>query len=291
VSGAAPAAAACGFSAAGVGTAAVLGLGLIGGSLARDLAAGGVRVLGHDRHGETLAAATAEGVVHHALDASLHGIGEADLALVAVPVQAAPELLARLAALLPDGALVMDVGSTKRAVVEAAQQAGLGARFVGAHPLAGDHRSGWGTSRRGLFREARVFLAPAPDAAPACVQRARSVWAALGARPELLPAAEHDRRLAWSSHLPQAAATALALALSDARVSREELGPGGRDATRLAASDAEMWVGIARDNAENLAGAITGLEERLRTLRRAVEHGNVATLHAIFREAARWAGS
>lgn len=268
--------------------AAVIGLGLMGGSIARDLAARGTRVLGYDRDLAALDAAVAEGVVSAALDASLAGIPEGALVVLAVPVDTAVELAIHRAPQLARAALITDLGSTKSSIVAAMEGAGLGDRFVGSHPLAGDHRAGWAASRRGLFRDARVFLCAAPSAGPTAVERVASLWRQLSAQPETIPADEHDRLLAWTSHLPQTLATTLALTLDSADVPRSALGPGGRDMTRLAASSPAMWTAICRDNADHINAALLALETQLGAMRAAIGSGDTAAVGEIFRRAGEW---
>lgn len=269
-------------------SAAVVGLGLIGGSLARDLAGRGVRVLGGDRDPEAVRAALREGIVHAGLGPAGEGVEEAEVVVLAVPVSTAPELLAALLSRLGGARLVTDVGSTKRGIVAAAEALGVGARFVGSHPLAGDHRSGWSASRAGLFSDARVFLTPGPSSGEEALARARALWTGVGAHVEQLPAEEHDGRLAWTSHLPQAASTALARALAGAGIPRSELGRGGRDVTRLAGSSPEMWTAIALDNAAFLAEAIDALHGRLGELRGALLRGDAAAVREFFSAAREW---
>lgn len=276
---------------AAIGTVAVIGLGLIGGSVARDLGARGIRLLGHDRDPRAVRDALRAGVVGAALGDGLAGVEEADVVVVATPVDEGPRILAALAAARPAASLITDVGSTKRSIVGAAAALGLGARFVGSHPLAGDHRWGWEASRRGLFAGARVYLCPAADAAAGTVALARSLWESLGAVPEVTDADSHDELLAWSSHLPQVTATALALALGHAGVERALLGPGGRDTTRLAGSSPALWTAIACDNAVPLAAAIELLEGRLGELRAALRAGDAPRLLALFAAAREWSGA
>jgi prephenate dehydrogenase len=268
--------------------AAILGLGLMGGCVARELAARGVRVLGYDRDPSSTGAAVEEGVLHATLGDTLAGVAEASLVVFAVPVDAVHGLIGRVTPHLRDDCLVTDVGSTKRNVGTTMEHAGLGARFVGSHPLAGDHRGGWAASRLGMFRDARVFLCPAPAATDRSVERVRALWAELGAIPETIDAEEHDRRLAWTSHLPQVIASALASTLRSGGHSRSELGPGGRDATRLAGSRSEIWTAIALENAANLAEAISAFQSRLGAIRAAVELGDGATLDRIIADAGGW---
>lgn len=254
----------------------VVGLGLMGGSLARALAARGVHVLGYDREPSFMDAAVSEGIVHEPLDAALTGVGRADVVVLATPVAATTALLTRLGPSLAGPSLIMDVASTKRSIVAAAEAAGVGARYVGAHPLTGSHRSGWGASRASLFDEARVFLCPSVSTTPATLRLAESFWRALRAGVEVLDAAEHDEQMAWRSHLPQAVATALALTLREAGVPRSALGPGGRDMTRLAGGDPALWTGIVSDNAPAILDALAAMEGQLRLFRErlaAGEHG------------------
>jgi prephenate dehydrogenase len=267
---------------------AIIGLGLIGGSLARDVAARGVRVLGWDADAEGLRAAVAEGVVHHPLADELRDVDQADAVVLAVPVLAAAEVLRTLAPHLAGVRLITDVGSTKTSIVRAAEALGLGARFVGSHPLAGDHRSGWSASRAGLFDGARVFLCRTGTTEDDAILLASDLWTGVGGRPEVMDADEHDVRLAWTSHLPQVVSTALALTINQTGIPRGELGPGGRDVTRLAGSDPAMWADILLDNADALAPALGMMGAKLAALRHAVASGDREQLQRLLTEARGW---
>jgi prephenate dehydrogenase len=251
----------------------VVGLGLMGGSLARALAARGVRVVGYDRDRSSLDAAVAEGMVHEPLDDTLDGVENVDVVVLATPVATTAALLTRLGDQLSGPSLIMDVASTKKSIVAAAEAAGLGPRYVGAHPLTGSHRSGWGASRASLFEEARVFLCPSATTTPAALRLAESFWRSLRAGVEVLDAVEHDEQMAWRSHLPQAVSTALALTLRQAHVARSALGPGGRDMTRLAGGDPALWTGIMSDNAPAILEALAAMEEQLRLFRERLAAG------------------
>jgi prephenate dehydrogenase len=251
----------------------VVGLGLMGGSLARALAARGVRVVGYDRDRSSLDAAVAEGMVHEPLDDTLDGVENVDVVVLATPVATTAALLTRLGSQLSGPSLIMDVASTKKSIVAAAEAAGLGPRYVGAHPLTGSHRSGWGASRASLFEEARVFLCPSATTTPAALRLAESFWRSLRAGVEVLDAVEHDEQMAWRSHLPQAVSTALALTLRQASVARSALGPGGRDMTRLAGGDPALWTGIMSDNAPAILEALAAMEEQLRLFRERLAAG------------------
>ncbi|HEU0053121.1 MAG TPA: prephenate dehydrogenase [Longimicrobium sp.] len=269
-------------------TAAVIGLGMMGGSLARDLAARGVRVLGWDRDGEAVRAAIRDGAVAAALAPGFAAAAEVDVVAIAVPVLAAPALLAEMAPHLSSVPLVTDLGSTKRTVVEAAERAGIGARFVGAHPLAGKHLSGWEASEGEIFRDAAVYLCATGETGEEARALAHRLWTSLGARPVEIDAEEHDERLAWSSHLPQALSTALARALAGRGVRHGELGPGGQGMARLAGSSPEMWTDVALDNAPALFDALFALEEEIAGFRLAVAARDVESVRRFFRGGRQW---
>jgi len=270
-------------------TVAVLGLGLIGGSMARDLAALGVRVMGYDAIDGTLDTACAAGVVRERLDASLAAMERATIVVVAVPVSATRDILTAASTHLIRASLVMDVGSTKQSVVATAQSIGMAEQFVGSHPMAGDHRSGWSASRRGLFEGAKVYLCPASSTSNHSLALAQELWTTLGAHPELIESDVHDRRVAFTSHLPQTASAAIALALSRANVSPGDLGKGGRDVLRIAASSPEMWTAIAMDNAESIQLAVSELQTQLTRFQAAMAARDDRTLHGLFSEARDWA--
>lgn len=267
---------------------AVIGLGLMGGSMARALHVRGVHVLGYDRDGTQLEAALRDGAVQEALASDLAGIASADVVVLALPVDATIALLPALAARIGDARLVMDLGSTKRSIVAAAESAGLGARFVGAHPLTGSHRTGWGASRASLFDDARVFLCPTRSTTSGAMQLAESLWRELRAGVEVLDATVHDDQMAWRSHLPHLVSSALAATLREAGVRRSALGPGGRDVTRLAGGSPAMWQPIVEDNAVAIADALEACERQLRTFREAVIAGDRTATARFLQSGVEW---
>ncbi len=268
-------------------TAAVIGLGLIGGSVARDLTAAGVRVLGADLDRNALRQAVASGAVHLPLNDDLTGLEEAEVVLVAVPVSRARSVFEKIAPQSRRASLVTDAGSTKAEVMCAADAVGLGRQFVGGHPLAGDHRAGWEASRRGLFAGQTAYLCPG-DADPAAVALARALWEGLGAHVSEVEAEVHDRRLAWTSHVPQLLSTSLARALEAQGIAPDDLGAGGRSMTRLAGSDPEMWAGIIGQNPGPISEALGGIETVIQRLRTAIEAGDEAAIRGILEEGKSW---
>ena len=267
---------------------AVIGLGLMGGSIARALHVRGVRILGYDRDGTQLDAAVREGVVNEPMSSELEGIATAEVVILALPVDATIAMLRCVAPRAERARLVMDVASTKRSIVAAAETAGIGPRYVGAHPLTGSHRRGWGASRASLFEDARVFLCRSPSTTPETLELASSLWRELRAGTELLDAAVHDEQMAWRSHLPHIVSSALAVTLRDAGVRRSALGPGGRDMTRLAGGSTTMWSPIVDDNAAAIAEALAACEGRLREFRLALEQGDTAATRCFLQSAVEW---
>jgi prephenate dehydrogenase len=267
---------------------AIVGLGLIGGSLARALAERDVKILGYDSAPDSLDAAEGEGIVHQRLGAQLAGIEAADVVVFALPVDATIAILPRVAPLLGATRLVMDVASTKRSIVAAAEAAGLGSRYVGAHPLTGSHRSGWRASRASLFDEARVFLCATSTTAPATLQLAESFWRGLRSGVEVLDAATHDEQMAWRSHLPHVMSNALALTLRDMGIQRSALGPGGRDMTRLAGGSPSLWMSIVEDNGAALATALGAVESHLKLFRESLQAHDSATTEEFLSNAREW---
>ena len=267
---------------------AVVGVGLIGGSIALGLRAAwpGIRITGVDRP-SVLAHATGAG----AIDRTAASVGElaedVDLVVLAAPVRQNQRLLAEMSPIRP-GRIVSDVGSTKRDIVRAATALGVSPQFVGGHPIGGAERGGFGFARPDLFKGRPWILTPEPLSDADAVHRLETLVRGLGARPTSLPAAEHDRLMAYLSHLPQLAASALMDAVGTA-VQGDGLrlaGRGLQDTTRLASSPADVWREITQSNADVLREALDRLIERLSDLRADLDRGE--SLTAIFDSAARW---
>jgi len=269
-------------------SAAVIGLGLIGGSVARDLAANGVKVLAYDADAAHLDAAVRDGVVSVRLDDTFAGVRGVQLVVIAVPVDAALDVLRRIAPQAAGARLITDVGSTKARIVELAQDLGLAGSFVGSHPMAGDHRSGWAASRAGLFVDAPMYLCAPRDGSPHAMMLAENFWRALGARTIEMDADAHDKWLAWTSHLPHMIAVVLGLTLGEGGVGRDDLGPGGRDMTRIAGSSPEMWTAIGMDNALEIARSLAVAEREIARLRGALKDRDAAALREMFAAARTW---
>ncbi|MSR36924.1 MAG: prephenate dehydrogenase [Gemmatimonadetes bacterium] len=273
-------------------TVAVVGLGVVGGSLVRALAAmsGGPRVLGASPNAADRAGAERAGAARTAVEpADL--IAEAHVVVYAAPLSAILEMLPRHAALLRGDALVTDVGGLKAPVLAAAAAAGLRDRFVGSHPMAGGEGSGFEGGRADLFRGAPVHLCADPAVDAARRARAEALWRAVQARPAWVDPAAHDRLMVRVSHLPQLVANALALALEDQNVSPADLGPGGRDMTRLARSSPHMWTDLLAHTAGEAGALLRAVAERLEDLADRLERGDGVGVAELMTRTRAWHGT
>jgi prephenate dehydrogenase len=243
-------------------TIAVVGLGLIGGSLARALTRAGYGVIGVDRESVRRRAVRAGAVAGTA--GTVEAAARMDVVVLAAPPEANLRLLRRLASMARPGLAITDVGSVKQPIVEEARRLGLDG-FVGGHPMAGTEGAGFLASSPDLFIRRPWALTPARDAAAArCV---RSLVLAVGARPVEVEPAAHDRAVAFLSHLPQVVAWALAgAAQSDAVAARwlSLAGPGFHDMTRLARSPRQLWREILGQNDREVARALAAFVRELR---------------------------
>jgi cyclohexadieny/prephenate dehydrogenase len=267
----------------------ILGLGAIGGSLARQAKASGIPVvLGWSPEPAERVAAVKQGALDDAPHAAAEVVSRVELLVLAAPPAANLDLLERVAPKLAAGCLVTDVGSVKRAVVAKAEALGLGARFAGSHPMAGTERTGFESARADLFLGAVVYVTPAAGGE----QTAREIchfWESVcDAHPVVLDARAHDAQLALTSHLPQVVSSLLGLYLSRHLPSGAALGPGARDTTRLAASEPRMWTEILLLNRDEVLPVLRGLEEPLGELQRALESGDAERVQGWLASASRW---
>ncbi len=249
----------------------VIGLGAIGGSLAWQARLAGVpRVVGYSpERSEGIQALKASAITDLA-DTPLSAVRGADLVVLAVPPRATLDLIAQLASALESGAFLTDVCSVKVPVVQQAVTAGIGDRFAGGHPLAGTHESGFSSARPDRLRGCVVYICESGSAGGHRASGSiASFWQhTMEAAPILISAENHDHQLAWTSHLPQAVAYALARSLAEHGLAGVSFGTGARDTTRLAASDPEMWIDILLYNEPAVSEALERTEGHLGELRR-----------------------
>lgn len=271
---------------------AVIGLGLIGGSLARAVRQGPAApwVIGFTL--DPLEAAEAEGlgVVDATRRSAAEAVEGAALVVVAVPPAAMAEVFRAIAPALGPATVVTDVGSVKASVVAAAR-AELGQhwpRFVPGHPLAGAEKSGVAAGHAGLFQGQRVLLTPLPETDPAAVATVTRLWQECGAVVETLGVAVHDEVLALTSHLPHVLAYALVHEVRNYAGPVDPFrytGGGFRDFTRIAASDPALWSDIAMANRPALLAALAGYRAALDRLTVALSAADESGLRSYFGEA------
>lgn len=269
-------------------TVAILGLGLMGGSLARALRerSADARILAWTPDGAEPAEACREGVIDRAARDPREAVREADTVIIAAPVGESTALLSVVSASLKAAAVVTDVCSVKAPIVDAARRAGIADRFCGAHPLCGSHRSGWAASSARLFEGRRVFIVPSLD--PRVSERIENFWRGVGAETERIDAGSHDALMARISHLPQILASALAATLAGENIARSRLGPGGIDMTRLAASQPELWADLLLHNGAHVSAALAAARHNLDRFAHAIDSGDATRLHALLEEGNAW---
>jgi prephenate dehydrogenase len=266
---------------------AIVGLGLVGGSLALALrSARSSTLVGIDPDEGVLREAVRRGIVDAASTDVASAIG-ADLVVLAAPVRANLRVLSTLA-VQPEGAIITDVGSTKRAIVQAARSLGCSGRFVGGHPLAGAACGGLVNASADLFEGRRWLFTPDGNVSSAALAELERLVAAVGAIPVRMTAEEHDLVMAHVSHLPQLVASAVMHVVG--RTAREEgmalAGAGLVDTTRLASSPPEIWRDICSTNADNLGTALQALVETLQALHADLAKGD--RLEDVFASAQEW---
>lgn len=262
--------------------AAILGLGLMGGSLGLALRSGGIaaHVVGYDATAGVAERARERGAVDEAVASVGSAVTGADVVVLATPVLAERELLRALASHVGPDALVTDLGSAKaRVVAWAAELLTDPSRFIGGHPMAGSERSGIDAADGDLFRGAVWCLTPSDDTRPDALARLEEMIGRLGATPQVFDAERHDRLVAGASHLPLVVAAALVRALGTS-ADWDELGRlaagGFRDTTRLASGDTTMARDICLSNGPAVVGWLDAYIGELARLRDRIAAGDAA---------------
>ena len=268
----------------------VIGCGLMGGSFALALKRGALvqRVVGYSKSPSTTERALRLGVIDAVAESASQAVAGCDIVLLAVPVAATESTLQAIRHRVEPDMLVMDVGSTKRDVVDAARRALREriASFVPAHPIAGMEGSGVHHADAGLYTGRQVILTPLPQTAPQLLQKATEVWTAIGAQVLRMTPDNHDGAFAAVSHLPHLLAFAYFAGVLGQPAGRELLslaGPGFRDFTRIAASDPAMWRDVLLANREEVLKQSQRFRQSLAALEEVMRAGNGAALHELLR--------
>lgn len=268
---------------------AIIGVGLIGGSLARALREAGAvgSVVGIGRSRANLDDALSLGICDEVTRDALEGVRDADMVFISVPVCSIPSVVAEIAPALKPGCIVTDGGSVKTAIVrECEVLMPAGCHFVGGHPIAGTEHSGASASFATLYQGKRCILTPTAHTDPAALDVVDRIWRVTGAVVCAMEPGHHDRIFAEISHLPHAVAYALVHAVGTADVEGENVlsytAGGFRDFTRIASSDPVMWRDISLMNREALLKSIDGFSASLAELRRRIDTSDQAGLTEFF---------
>jgi prephenate dehydrogenase len=275
----------------------VIGCGLMGGSFALALKRAGLvkRVIGYSKSPSTTEKAKQLGVIDQAAESALLAVAGSDIVLIAVPVAASEATFKAIRHLVEPGVLFMDVGSTKRDVVDAARRV-LKERvgsFVPAHPIAGKEVGGIAHADASLYSGRQVILTPLPQTLPELVQKATDVWAAIGSQVLRMTPENHDAAFAAVSHLPHMLAFAYFNSVAKQPAGKDYLslaGPGFRDFTRIAASDAAVWRDILMSNREELIKQAQRFRHTLDAMEHVIRSGNMEALEDLIRSASEARG-
>ncbi len=268
---------------------AIVGPGLLGGSIALAARrAGGFHVAMWGRRPESVQEALDRKMADHT-STRLEEIAEnADLVVLCVPVGVMPALAQHMVKCLPKTALVTDVGSVKRKVVEELRPI-LQRRFIGSHPMAGSNQTGMGAARAGLFDGAACIVTPAEDSLETDTATVQNFWKTLGCRVMRLSPERHDEMVASISHFPHLLAALLVRSVECQNPAAFDLvGPGFRDTTRVAAGPPEMWTEILQANSSAVKKSAEAMIEKLRealTLLERLEQGDHSQMTELLRKA------
>jgi len=278
-----------------VGEVAIIGLGVIGGSAALRLRQRGTALLAFSASSADSAMAAAAGIpVTTSVD---EAVRQAGLVLIAVPLDAVARVAQAVAGAAPSRATILHAASLqRREAIDAMPE--IAERMIGTHPLAGSHRTGFAAAAQDLFHLSTVYVERRANARQR--EDAELFWSLVGATHiEYASAEQHDRAMAWASHLPQLASTVLASTLARSAVSvegsRDRLvsrpGPGARDATRLAMSALDIWRPILQRAPQATLDALRTLEEEIQALRAGLEEGDWNAVRNVWERAQRWRSS
>ena len=258
---------------------ALIGLGLMGGSLALSLKGRCRRLSAYDPHLPTLELARRQEIVHYADDDPAKILADADLVILACPVPAIVDWLGRLPDYIQHPCIVLDIGSSKRMIVSALKT--LPANFdpIGGHPICGRERLSLENAERFLYRDAPFVLTSLERTSERAKSAALQIVEVLGANPIWLDADSHDRILASTSHLPYLLSSALALSTSEDCAPL--IGPGFRSSARLGGTPSSMMLGVLLSNRDNLLDAIGQLQDRMVTIKSALMSNDADQLKSV----------
>lgn len=272
----------------------LIGCGLMGGSFALAMKRAGLvkRVVGYSKSPSTTERARQMGVIDVEAPSALLAVSGADVVLLAVPVAATEATLKAIRHLVTHKMLIMDVGSTKRDVVDAARRVlrEHATSFVACHPVAGKEVSGVDHADPDLYHGKQVILTPTDRTDPEKLQKAVQLWEALGSHVQQMTPEAHDAAFAAVSHMPHLIAFALMQSITSQPQGKDFLalaGPGFRDFTRIAASDAKMWRDILLANKQELLEQCSAFRRSLQAMELMIETGNGDGLEGVIDKASQ----
>jgi len=262
---------------------AIIGLGLMGGSLALGLRGKCAVLYGIDLHQPTLELALSQRIVDYADNDPAKLLSGADLVILSAPVPAILTLLEKLPTYTSNPCIVMDLGSTKKLIVDSMSR--LPERFdpIGGHPICGKEKLSLANAERTLYYAAPFLLTPLERTSKRALSAANQIIEALGAKGQTIDAVEHDRILASTSHVPFLLASALALTTSDDFSSF--VGTGFKSTSRVAGTSSSMMLGVLQSNRENVLTALHELQNELVNIESALSSNDLNKLEAILKEA------
>ncbi len=262
---------------------AIIGLGLMGGSLALGLRGKCAAIYGIDPNPATLDLALSQQIVDYADSDSATLLPEADVIILSAPVPAIFTLLEKLPTFTPNPCIVMDMGSTKKLIVESMSR--LPERFdpIGGHPICGKEKLSLANAERTLYYAAPFLLTPLERTSVRAFSAAHQIIEAVGAKAKILDAAEHDRILAATSHLPFLTSSALALATPQDVT--PFVGPGFKSTSRLAGTSSSMMLGVLQSNRENVLNALHEMQIQLAEIESTLSLEDFKKLETVLNEA------
>ena len=266
----------------------IVGLGLIGGSLARALHVldNGPRIVAFNRNRDAADRALADGVIDAVAGTAEEAVEGQDLVVYATPLDVVREMMWAHS----EGwgnATVTDVAGLKGPLLREATELGFAGQYVGSHPMAGGTASGYEASSADLFSGETVFVCGG-GAESERIGTVESMWQTMGARVRPIDTDAHDRLMVWASHLPQLISNVVARAMAEAGLTVKDLGPGGRDLTRLAESSSEMWTSLLEEASEENLRAIESVQSGLDVLRAALSERSLDEVAELMSATREW---
>jgi prephenate dehydrogenase len=262
---------------------AIIGLGLMGGSLALSLRGKCAALYGIDADSATLELALSQQIVDSASSDPAALLSQADIVILSAPVPVILTLLDKLPSYTSNPCIVMDMGSTKRLIVESMSRLPEHFDPIGGHPICGKEKLSLANAERTLYYAAPFLLTPLERTSPRALSAAHQIIEAIGAKTKILDAAEHDRILAATSHLPFLISSALALATPEDVT--PFVGPGFKSTSRLAGTSSSMMLGVLQSNRENVLNALHEMQTQMAEIESALSSNDFAKLESVLNEA------